>query len=388
MQGRKRNGTGKVSDDVHVRGREATNSNRILEKHIRRIYHDCATECLDARRDEPKDRTMINASGIIMETVLNAVDHAACACCLPSTLQEDGAATVSQPTTPEETDGQDDYSSDEAEAEEEEDEIDDTSVPALRMDCASCYLPDHGEDAHFMDPDAGVVGVADGVGSYRDMGVDASAFARALMKHASSGARRAGTKAKRHHSQSKGRKHVTPYRLLDTAYTKSVRSGTPGASTALIVSLRGATLEWAFVGDSAFAVLRGGKVVHRSALQRKRFNKPYQLRTNGRVSDADVGKVAVAEGDVVVVGTDGLFDNVFDVDLEQVVQEGMERGVSPQKMAQRIAAVKEEMSRSWFGRTPFTVECARAVGDGVVPLSGGKVDDTTVVVAYIVPKDS
>jgi hypothetical protein len=79
---------------------------------------------------------------------------------------------------------------------------------------------------------------------------------------------------------------------------------------------------------------------------------------------------------------------VFDVDLEQVVQEGMERGVSPQKMAQRIAAVKEEMSRSWFGRTPFTVECARAVGDGVVPLSGGKVDDTTVVVAYIVPKDS
>jgi hypothetical protein len=32
MQGRKRNGTGKVSDDVQVRGREATNSIRILER--------------------------------------------------------------------------------------------------------------------------------------------------------------------------------------------------------------------------------------------------------------------------------------------------------------------------------------------------------------------
>jgi protein phosphatase PTC7 len=102
----------------------------------------------------------------------------------------------------------------------------------------------------------------------------------------------------------------------DRAHAEAARSGTPGASTALVVSLRGATLEWACVGDSAFAVLRGGRVVHRSAPQQHSFNCPYQLSAAGgdRLADADVGEVPVADGDVVVVGTDGLFDNVFDVE--------------------------------------------------------------------------
>ncbi|RLM78995.1 putative protein phosphatase 2C 23 [Panicum miliaceum] len=55
---------------------------------------------------------------------------------------------------------------------------------ALRMDWAACVLPLHGEDAHFGHAEAGFIGVADGVGGYRDYGVDAGAFARELMARA------------------------------------------------------------------------------------------------------------------------------------------------------------------------------------------------------------
>lgn len=242
---------------------------------------------------------------------------------------------------------------------------------ALRMDVASSYVQDHDEDAHFVHAEAGVVGVADGVSAFRKKGVDAGAFARALMENASAAA-------------AKGSAPVCPYTLLLEAYGKAARSRTPGASTAVIVSLDGTTLRWAILGDSAFAVLRGGKVVHRSTPQQHDFNYPFQLRSKGRdrVADADVGVTPVEEGDVVVVGTDGLFDNVFDDELERVVGKGAETGLSPQSMADSIAGAACEMARRRLAHSPFSVESRRR---GKKRFYGGKVDDITVVVAFITP---
>lgn len=229
--------------------------------------------------------------------------------------------------------------------------------PALRMDVASCYVRDHDEDAHFALPDAGIIGVADGVGSYRYKGVDASAFARALMKHAQAEAEqlRAANASAR----------ICPHLLLQTACDATVRSRAPGASTAVILCLDGATLRWTNVGDSGFAVLRGGEIVHRSAPQQQHFNCPYQLsaraaaRGDAGLTKAKVGAVPVVDGDVVVAGTDGLWDNVSGVVLEWYVRKGAALGWSPQKMADSIAC---------FASTK----------------NARKVDDTTVVVAFIV----
>ncbi|GJM85605.1 hypothetical protein PR202_ga02073 [Eleusine coracana subsp. coracana] len=159
-------------------------------------------------------------------------------------------------------------------------------------------------------------------------------------------------------------------------------------TTAVVVSLRGATLRWAYVGDSGFA--RGGRVVRRSRQQQHRFNCPYQLRSTGGdgVGDAAVGEMQVAEGDVVVVGTDGLFDNVFDHELQWMVRKGAEMGLNPQVMADEIAAAAYAASRS-TAPSPFSVESARNyVKDGKEMHYGGKADDITVVVAYVVSKHS
>ncbi|KAG2657605.1 hypothetical protein PVAP13_1KG203110 [Panicum virgatum] len=96
-----------------------------------------------------------------------------------------------------------------------------------------------------------------------------------------------------------------------------VIKGTPGAFTAVVLSLR-STLRWAYIGDSAFAVLRGGRMVHCSAAQQRRFNCPYQLNSGDdgdSLAEAEVGGMPVDDGDVVVAGTDGLFDNVHDIQV-------------------------------------------------------------------------
>ncbi|RLN11856.1 hypothetical protein C2845_PM09G00640 [Panicum miliaceum] len=225
------------------------------------------------------------------------------------------------------------------------------STAALRLRYGSCYVPLHDQDAHFGRADAGVLGVADGVGAYARIGVDAGAFARGLMASALAAVEPA----------------VCPYALLETAYTRAAASGAPGASTAVIVSLAGRALRWAYVGDSGFAVLRGGRIVCRSEPQQRSLNSPFRL--SGRPDDSDgvavarAGQVAARDGDVVVVGTDGLFDNVRDEQLEQVVRMGTRLGFSAKNMADVVAGVAYEASR----RTLM-----------------GKADGITVLVAFLV----
>ncbi|XP_040377430.1 putative protein phosphatase 2C 23 [Oryza brachyantha] len=244
---------------------------------------------------------------------------------------------------------------------------------ALRMDWASCYVPYHDEDAHFGHDGPGVVGVADGVGGFRRYCKDAGAFARGLMTSALAQvvAMEPGTP-------------VCPYALLERAYDETVESGAPGASTAVILSLAGDVLKWAYIGDSGFAVLRGGKVVECSVPQQEHFNAPYYLRRGGgkSITEVKASEMRVRNGDVVVAGTDGLFDNMSDADLEKIVQIGTALGFSSRTMADVIGGAAFEMSRCTGKDSPFAVESWKQ--ERVERHRyGGKADDITVVVARI-----
>jgi protein phosphatase PTC7 len=245
---------------------------------------------------------------------------------------------------------------------------------ALRMNWASCYVRRHDEDAHFGHDETGVVGVADGVGGYRKNGVDAAAFSRGLMTSAFTQvlATEPGTP-------------VCPYTLLERAYEETVASAATGGSTAVILSLAGTALsKWAYIGDSAFAVFRNGVLLHRSKRQQKRFNCPLQLNAQGSgdsIAMAKVGEITVRHGDVLVVGTDGLFDNVFDDDLQLLVLMGTALGFSPKNMADVITGVAYEVSRSSSRDSPYSVDSRKLRGDR---RRGGKPDDITVLVAFIV----
>lgn len=188
----------------------------------------------------------------------------------------------------------------------------------LRLVSAVSYLPHPvkastgGEDASFVSPDGRSVGIADGVGGWAESGVDAGLFSRALMAAAAKLAAAA--------TASEG----AP---VSEADAKAVLVGAAkqmtllGSSTALVVLLSSSgTIAVANVGDSAMMAIRGGKCVFRTKAQQHSFNFPYQIATEGvegvrsdtPQENAETYTFATQPGDVLVLGTDGLWDNVFD----------------------------------------------------------------------------
>ena len=79
------------------------------------------------------------------------------------------------------------------------------------------------------------------------------------------------------------------------------------------------------------SIIRRNEFIFRTEEQQHSFNYPYQLGTGSTDSptDAQVFTVKVESGDIIVMGTDGIFDNLFDEDiLEEVVR--CVDGIDPQ----------------------------------------------------------
>lgn len=90
----------------------------------------------------------------------------------------------------------------------------------------------------------------------------------------------------------------------------------------------------------------------------------------------------VREGDVIVAGTDGLFDNLFDEEIAFAVTQAKEHGMGAQPIAQVLGDMALIVSKDTSRETPFMV---KRLTSGHALLSGGKVDDITVIVADVCP---
>lgn len=102
----------------------------------------------------------------------------------------------------------------------------------------------------------------------------------------------------------------------------------PGGSTCVIARLTptaeadgGAILEGCNLGDSGFVVFRNGRKVFEMPSQSHGFNMPFQFAQvsmypeSDTADDADLSYFHVMEGDVIVAGSDGLWDNVWDYEI-------------------------------------------------------------------------
>ncbi|CAI5964210.1 unnamed protein product [Closterium sp. NIES-65] len=209
-------------------------------------------------------------------------------------------------------------------------------------------------------------GVADGVGGWAEIGVDAGLYARELMAHV----QRAVA------DEPKG--GADPMRVLERAHSSTASYG---SSTACVAVLQADQLQAANLGDSGFLIIRHGHAIFKSPSQQHDFNFPFQLGSEGGDSplSADVYSLPVAPGDVVVMGTDGLFDNVFDNEVSSLVSHALLRGLSPQSTAEHLAALARDRALDRFRLSPF----ARAAQEAGYRYIGGKLDDITVVVSYV-----
>ncbi|KAI9120953.1 hypothetical protein K1719_007986 [Acacia pycnantha] len=259
--------------------------------------------------------------------------------------------------------------------------------PKLKMDIGVTYLPKpnrkkpQGEDCYFTLSNRNTAGVADGVGSWSKKGIDAGQYALELMQHAMLATLR----------QPKG--SVNPRTVLNEAFQ---RTKSEGSSTACIATLKQNlgehpneeyySLHAVNVGDSGFMLFRNLKFVFQSPTQQHMFNMPYQLG-NSEKSDtpkkAEEFTVEVAVGDIVVFGTDGVFDNLFPGEIQRFIEQncGGDDKMTVEGLSRLIAKGAARKAYDKYSKTPFE-EVSYKAGK---KFRGGKKDDISVVVVYIVP---
>lgn len=242
-----------------------------------------------------------------------------------------------------------------------------------------------GEDAHFVlaaEPTGArrvtAAGVADGVGGWADQGVDAGLYSRALMSWAHRRLAEAEVPC-----------------IVDALAFSYRMTKVLGSCTACLALLREeedgggvGQLETLNLGDSGLLLARPGAgdgaggafdVVFKTTEQQHRFNMPYQLGTFSQdlPQHADLQTIDVRAGDVCILATDGVWDNVFEERLLEILSEAAgDYEAAARKIAE--TAMRIGQSRS---NTPFSTK-AWSVG---IQHSGGKLDDVTVVLAHVVP---
>ncbi|KAE8291645.1 Protein phosphatase PTC7-like protein [Larimichthys crocea] len=276
-----------------------------------------------------------------------------------------------------------------------------------------CY----GDDACFIarHRSADVLGVADGVGGWRDYGVDPSQFSGTLMKTCE----RLVKEGRFVPSNPVGVLTTSYYELLQNkvpllvpehnvwlsaaalhssttpiqSYTVNliIRSSSVAAQACIVVLDRQShRLHTANLGDSGFLVVRGGEVVHRSDEQQHYFNTPFQLSiappgAEGAVlSDspdaADSSSFDVQLGDIILTATDGLFDNMPDYMILQELKKLKNTNYeSIQQTAQSIAKQAHVLAYDPNYMSPF----AQFACDNGLNVRGGKPDDITVLLSIV-----
>lgn len=103
--------------------------------------------------------------------------------------------------------------------------------------------------------------------------------------------------------------------------------------------------------------------------------------------DAMVCSIELMEGDTIVMGSDGLFDNVFDHEIVSTIS----RFKDAAEAAKALADLASSHSKDINFDSPYSME-ARSRGFDVPlwkkilgkKLTGGKLDDVTVIVGHVV----
>lgn len=162
-----------------------------------------------------------------------------------------------------------------------------------------------------------------------------------------------------------------------------------GSSTCclLTVNTKQGLLHSANMGDSGFIVI-GRRVsrpethvIFRSPQQEHSFGHPVQL---GHHKAADWPEVAMLEtiqvfpGDVIVMGTDGLLDNVSEGEILHQVKEVGTPCKSPSVLVHRLLHLAYENSVDKSKGTPYSWAATEAFD---MVYNGGKPDDISVLVA-------
>ncbi|KAG1473604.1 hypothetical protein G6F56_000864 [Rhizopus delemar] len=235
-----------------------------------------------------------------------------------------------------------------------------------------------GEDAYFRRSDA--IGVADGVGGWSNVkSSNPALYSRKLMHHAYLELEKFENIEDPYFQKYE---EASPLDVLQSSYEKTC-----------LAILRHAELRIANLGDCGISVIRHHNYIFQSEEQQHSFNFPFQLgsKSPDKPRDAQSFTVRVQKGDIIIMGSDGLFDNLFDKDILSIVQSL----VGPQAMSDRFMPIKPQIISDALAKKAKSVSQTglespfqnKATNEGIY-YQGGKVDDISVVVAIVQDSES
>ncbi len=208
-----------------------------------------------------------------------------------------------------------------------------------------------GEDGFFTNVELNALGVADGIGSWYFRGVDPGIYARELMKLTEE-------------TVSAGERDAV--KVLCEACDGNKERGT---STACVALLNDGQLNSVNVGDSGFIIIREGQMVQSRQITIHSFNFPFQLGKGSpdQPEDGVAAGIKLKPEDIIVMATDGLWDNLFEEQVAELVVEKSDMSKLAKNIAEEARFAATEPGR----KTPWSDV-------------GGKLDDITVVTALVV----
>jgi protein phosphatase PTC7 len=124
------------------------------------------------------------------------------------------------------------------------------------------------------------------------------------------------------------------------------------------------------------------KIIFRSESQEHYFNCPYQVGTHGDdPSKATEHQIDIKLGDLVILGTDGVFDNLYDFQILQLTeQQLLNKQFNPKEFSDNLAKKAFDLSLDKNYLSPF---CNNKYKQENSPCLGGKSDDISVALGLI-----
>lgn len=247
-----------------------------------------------------------------------------------------------------------------------------------------------GDDAMLISPT--VMAIADGVTGWetKDTNCSSGIWSRSMVETLS----RLMTEYKfnhaPHHLNKRDIDEILDDSFLHTSHLMDLQ-GLSGSSTLILLMLSGEYLKMISIGDSKLYIIRDGDIIETNKEQMISDLCPQQIGTQtlGQLPSemAWVDSMKLKEGDIIVMCSDGISDNLYEWEIVHYLDESLNlKKDSLKKAANNILVKAKEVAFDDYAYTPYNekVNALPAAKYGHNASTGGKLDDMSICIARVV----